>query len=70
MQEQDYVTAARILAADKYTPPDECEHGFTLPRDCPNDVCGDRAVEWAWYVATYGEVPFPLRATDIKAVGK
>ena len=60
--------AARILACELHEPPDECEHGYTLPRDCPNKVCADRAIEWAWYVAMHGEEPFPLREADVKAV--
>lgn len=60
--------AARILAHDMHEPPDECEHGFVLPRDCPNDKCADRAFEWAWYVGRQGRVPFDLRDEDLRAV--
>lgn len=59
--------AARILAFDMHEPPDECEHGFVLPQDCPNDVCADRAIEWAWNVGRFGTAPFELRPCDLEA---
>lgn len=56
--------AAWILAHDREEPPDECSHGFVLPRDCPNEVCTERAIEWAWYVGRFGVEPFALREAD------
>jgi len=61
-----FARAARILAVESGAPPDECDHGFRLPRDCPNEACSDRAVEWAWYVGHRGQEPFPLREADVE----
>ena len=63
----DIAKAARLLAKDHNEPPDECEHGYVLPRDCPNAVCADRAIEWAWYVGFHGKEPFVLREADVQA---
>lgn len=46
----DVAIAAAVLAYEEHEPPDECWHGFVLPRDCPNPACWDRLREWAWYV--------------------
>lgn len=32
-----------------HEPPDECEHGFTPPGDCPNEGCPDKFVRSAWF---------------------
>lgn len=32
-----------------HDPPDECEHGFSPPRDCPNEGCPDQHVVTAYY---------------------
>lgn len=68
MSKSNLERAAEILALDMSEPPEECFHGFALPRDCPNDKCYDRAVEWAWYVGRGADPGFELREVDVEAI--